>query len=159
MASVLDTVRGWFRSRPVYDLGQKTKTGARSLNDPLVRRTRMLMGGGLYRSNVSPTTPYLNDLDAAVEAADIGQLQAAAQLLQCCDQHPVVQGLMATLHRDGGVGNFKEADRISDEAFWDVDCDILIPAALEGQITTARANRLKCKLVLGGANGPTLPEE
>ncbi|HMC17501.1 MAG TPA: Glu/Leu/Phe/Val dehydrogenase, partial [Albitalea sp.] len=69
-----------------------------------------------------------------------------------------MQGLMATLHRDGGVGNFKEADRISDEAFWDVDCDILIPAALEGQITSERANRLKAKLVLEGANGPTLPE-
>ena len=69
-----------------------------------------------------------------------------------------MQGLMATLHRDGGVGEFKEADRISDESFWDVDCDILIPAALEGQITTERANRLKCKLVLEGANGPTLPE-
>lgn len=96
MASVFDTVRGWFRSKPLYDVGQSYRTGARELNDPAVRRTRMLMGGGLYRSNVSPTTPYLNDLDAAVEAADIGQLRAAAQLLQACDQHPVIQGLMAT---------------------------------------------------------------
>jgi glutamate dehydrogenase (NAD(P)+) len=69
-----------------------------------------------------------------------------------------MQGLMATLHRDGGVGNFREADRIDNEAFWDVDCDILIPAALEGVITEKRANRIKAKLVLEGANGPTLPE-
>src|SRR5205814_9473535 len=69
-----------------------------------------------------------------------------------------MQGLMATLHRDGGVGNFKEAERIDNESFWDVDCDILIPAALEGVITVDRAKRLKCKLVLEGANGPTLPE-
>ncbi|CAG1017163.1 glutamate dehydrogenase (NAD(P)+) [Burkholderiaceae bacterium] len=69
-----------------------------------------------------------------------------------------MQGLMATLHRDGGVGQFKEGDRIDDEAFWDVDCDIVIPAALEGQITVPRANRLKARLVLEGANGPTLPE-
>ncbi len=96
VASAFDTVRSWFRSKPLYDLGQQFRTGARDLNDPQVRRTRMLMGGGLYRSNVSPTTPYLNDLDTAVEAADIGQLRAAAQLLQACDQHPVVQGLMAT---------------------------------------------------------------
>ena len=47
---------------------------------------------------------------------------------------------------------------IDDEAFWDVDCDILIPAALEGQITPERAQRIKAKLVLEGANGPTLPE-
>src|SRR6185503_6289715 len=56
---------------------------------------------------------------------------------------------MEVLRRDGGIGN---------EAFWDVDCDILIPAALEGQITPERANRIKAKLVLEGANGPTLPE-
>jgi glutamate dehydrogenase (NAD(P)+) len=66
--------------------------------------------------------------------------------------------LMATVRRDGGVGNFREAEHIDGEAFWDVDCDILIPAALEGQITEARARRVKAKLVLEGANGPTLPE-
>lgn len=66
--------------------------------------------------------------------------------------------LMPVLHRDGGVGNFKACERIDNEAFWDVDCDILIPAALEGQITAARAHRLKAKLVLEGANGPTVPE-
>src|SRR5205085_525326 len=69
-----------------------------------------------------------------------------------------MQGLMTTVRRDGGVGNFKEAERVDNEAFWDVDCDILIPAALEGQITPERANRIKAKLVLEGANGPTLPE-
>jgi glutamate dehydrogenase (NAD(P)+) len=44
------------------------------------------------------------------------------------------------------------------EAFWDVECDILIPAALEGQITADRARRIRAKLVLEGANGPTLAE-
>jgi glutamate dehydrogenase (NAD(P)+) len=65
---------------------------------------------------------------------------------------------METLKRDGGIGNFRGAERIDNESFWDVDCDILIPAALEGQITPARAKRIKAKLVLEGANGPTLPE-
>ncbi|HJW10884.1 MAG TPA: Glu/Leu/Phe/Val dehydrogenase [Albitalea sp.] len=69
-----------------------------------------------------------------------------------------MQLLMATFHRDGGVGDFRGGERIDDEAFWDVPCDIMIPAALEGQITSARANRLKAKLVLEGANGPTLPD-
>jgi glutamate dehydrogenase (NAD(P)+) len=45
---------------------------------------------------------------------------------------------------------------MADEDFWDVACDILIPAALEGQINEAdRARRLKARLVLEGANGPT----
>ena len=57
----------------------------------------------------------------------------------------------------GGVGGFQVADVMKAEEFWDVDCDILIPAALEGQITNDRARRLKARLVLEGANGPTLP--
>ncbi len=55
------------------------------------------------------------------------------------------------------IESFQGADRIADEDFWDVDCDILIPAALEGQISAERARRIKAKLVLEGANGPTTP--
>ena len=65
-----------------------------------------------------------------------------------------------TLHvRDhGGVAGFQGAEAMDGEAFWDVPCDIMIPAALEGQITAARAERIKARLVLEGANGPTVPE-
>jgi glutamate dehydrogenase (NAD(P)+) len=69
-----------------------------------------------------------------------------------------IQEATTVLKRDGGIANYKHAERIDNEAFWDVDCDILIPAALEGQINTARANRLKAKLILEGANGPTLSD-
>ena len=61
---------------------------------------------------------------------------------------------MDVLKEDGGIANVKGGERIDNEAFWDVDCDILIPAALEGQITPARADRIKAKLVLEGANWP-----
>ena len=57
----------------------------------------------------------------------------------------------------GGVGGFAGAEVGDAEGFWDTPCDILIPAALEGQITEPRARRIKAKLVLEGANGPTLP--
>src|ERR1700742_1177978 len=65
--------------------------------------------------------------------------------------------LIPHVNRTGGVAGFKGADVIKGEEFWDVDCDILIPAALEGQITEARARRIKAKMVLEGANGPTTP--
>jgi glutamate dehydrogenase (NAD(P)+) len=74
------------------------------------------------------------------------------------DQGIELADLMPTLRQYGGVGHFKGADRIDDESFWDVKCDILIPAALEGQITAARARRTSAKMVLEGANGPTLTE-
>ncbi|CAN7503975.1 Glu/Leu/Phe/Val family dehydrogenase [Rhizobacter sp. LjRoot28] len=61
------------------------------------------------------------------------------------------------IRREGGVAAHPKGEKIDNESFWDVDCDILIPAALEGQITPERANRIKAKLVLEGANGPTLP--
>jgi len=55
----------------------------------------------------------------------------------------------------GGVAGFAGAEACGSEEFWDLPCDILIPAALEGQITVDRARRLKARLVLEGANGPT----
>jgi glutamate dehydrogenase (NAD(P)+) len=70
-------------------------------------------------------------------------------------------GLMAVMRRDGCVRAFGEgggAEVIDDEAFWDVPCDILVPAALEGQINVARARRITARLVLEGANGPTHPD-
>ena len=57
-----------------------------------------------------------------------------------------------------GVAGFSGADKIDNEAFWDVETDIIIPAALEGQITVERAQRLTAKMILEGANGPTYPE-
>jgi glutamate dehydrogenase (NAD(P)+) len=57
----------------------------------------------------------------------------------------------------GGVGGFTGGEAADNESFWDVPCDILIPAALENQITADRARRLKARLVLEGANGPTSP--
>jgi len=65
---------------------------------------------------------------------------------------------LVPLSQAEGVAGFKGGDRIDNENFWDVPCDILIPAALEGQITAARARRISARLVLEGANGPTVPE-
>ncbi|RZU00816.1 Glu/Leu/Phe/Val family dehydrogenase [Rivibacter subsaxonicus] len=69
-----------------------------------------------------------------------------------------IADLVAHVKRTGGVGGFKGAEAIDGESFWDVKCDILIPAALEAQITVERARRTTAKLVLEGANGPTTTE-
>ena len=55
------------------------------------------------------------------------------------------------------IAGFPGAQSIDKEAFWTTGMDILIPAALEGQITRERAEVLSCKIVLEGANGPTYP--
>jgi len=56
-----------------------------------------------------------------------------------------------------GVSTFPGGQAIDREAFWSVESEILIPAALESQITVDRARTLRCRLILEGANGPTLP--
>ncbi len=68
-----------------------------------------------------------------------------------------VPALMTYVSRNGSVKGFVGAEVVSDDSFWDVECDILIPAALEGQITAANAGRIKARMVIEGANGPTTP--
>ncbi|MGQ0709860.1 MAG: Glu/Leu/Phe/Val family dehydrogenase [Rhodoferax sp.] len=68
-----------------------------------------------------------------------------------------VPELLAHVARHGSVAGFEAAEVLRDEQFWDVDCDILIPAALEQQITADNAGRIRARLIIEGANGPTTP--
>ena len=56
------------------------------------------------------------------------------------------------------VVGFPGSDSVSNEELLELDCDILIPAALEEQITEDNAPRIKAKLIAEAANGPTTPE-
>ena len=69
-----------------------------------------------------------------------------------------IAGLMTEVQTKGGTGEFKGGDKIADEDFWDVETEFLIPAALEGQLNKPRSERVKTKIVLEGANGPTTPD-
>ena len=50
------------------------------------------------------------------------------------------------------------ADTITNEELLELECDVLVPAALEEVITAENAPRVKAKIVAEGANGPTTPE-
>jgi glutamate dehydrogenase/leucine dehydrogenase len=60
--------------------------------------------------------------------------------------------------KTGSVVGFPESQSISNERILETDCTILIPAALENQITKKNASRITAKLVAEAANGPTTPE-
>ncbi len=63
-------------------------------------------------------------------------------------------------HRDeaGTVVGFTGADAITNDELLAIDCDVLVPAALEDQITSANADRIQARLIVEAANGPTQPE-
>jgi glutamate dehydrogenase (NAD(P)+) len=69
-----------------------------------------------------------------------------------------VNALLAHVARTGSVQGFAGGDVMPDDAFWGVACDILIPAALEGQITASNAGQIQARMVIEGANGPTTPQ-
>ncbi len=60
----------------------------------------------------------------------------------------------------GLLKDFYERDYffVSNKELLEIECDILIPASIENQITESNANDIKCKVILEGANGPTTPE-
>ena len=68
-----------------------------------------------------------------------------------------IPALLAHVAQTGSVAGFAGGEATSAADFWATPCDILIPAALEGQITQANADSIKARLVLEGANGPTIP--
>ncbi|SPL97012.1 NAD-specific glutamate dehydrogenase; NADP-specific glutamate dehydrogenase [[Actinomadura] parvosata subsp. kistnae] len=58
----------------------------------------------------------------------------------------------------GGVAGFPQADALSHDDLLELDVDVLVPAALEGVITEANAPRIRARMIVEGANGPTTPE-
>ncbi|MGH2811937.1 MAG: Glu/Leu/Phe/Val family dehydrogenase [Actinomycetota bacterium] len=58
----------------------------------------------------------------------------------------------------GSVAGAKGGDEITNEELIQLPVDVLIPAALEGVITESIADRLACKIIVEGANGPTTPK-
>jgi len=57
----------------------------------------------------------------------------------------------------GGLSGFLGAEPIGADDFWQLECEYFVPAALEGQVTPQRARAMRTRIVVEGANGPTLP--
>jgi len=57
--------------------------------------------------------------------------------------------------KNGTILGYPRAEVITNEELLELDCDLLVPAAKEDQITSHNANKLKCRIIAEGANGPT----
>ncbi|MGE3945522.1 MAG: Glu/Leu/Phe/Val dehydrogenase [Blastocatellales bacterium] len=69
-----------------------------------------------------------------------------------------IEKLVKHRNETGSIGNFPGAKTISETlSALEMECDVLIPAALENQITEENAGRIKARIIVEGANGPTTP--
>lgn len=66
-----------------------------------------------------------------------------------------VRRLQEHVSATGGVAGFDGGDRLAPDELFGLPCDVLIPAALEGQITGRNAPQLRCRILAEAANGPT----
>jgi glutamate dehydrogenase (NAD(P)+) len=66
-----------------------------------------------------------------------------------------VEELWKHKERHRGIADFREAEPADPAELMLTDCEILVPAAIENQITSRNADRVKCRILAEGANGPT----
>ncbi|MBN6052986.1 Glu/Leu/Phe/Val dehydrogenase [Nonomuraea sp. RK-328] len=69
-----------------------------------------------------------------------------------------VAALRAHADESGGVLGYPHADAMAHDDLLELDVDLLVPAALENVLTAANAPRVRARLIVEGANGPTTPE-
>src|SRR5690606_3807052 len=69
-----------------------------------------------------------------------------------------VLALLKHAEEHGGIAEAPNTESLSAAEFWALETELLIPAALEGQLHKDNANSVRAKIVIEGANGPTTPE-
>lgn len=61
------------------------------------------------------------------------------------------------LQKNKSLEGYPDCDVVSNKDLLEIECDVLAPCATENQITSENADRIKCKILAEGANGPTTP--
>ena len=69
-----------------------------------------------------------------------------------------IPDVLSYLESKKTLEGYAEADFVSNRDLLEIECDVLAPCATENQITSENAERIKCKILAEGANGPTTPK-
>jgi glutamate dehydrogenase (NAD(P)+) len=99
--------------------------------------------------------------NAAVAAQEIGAKVIAVSDSTGgihCQDGLNIPSLLTYKEKTGSVQNYKGCKNITNEELLELPCDVLIPAALENQITCKNVDKIKAKMVAEAANGPTNPD-
>lgn len=99
--------------------------------------------------------------NAAVAAQEIGANVIAVSDSTggiFCQDGLNIPDLLTHKEKTGSIQNYKSCKNITNEELLELPCDVLIPAALENQITCKNVDKIKAKMVAEAANGPTTPD-
>jgi len=129
----------------VYTIREATKR----LNIPLKGTTVAVQG---YGNAGSYAAILLQEMGARIIA--VSDSKGGVLSEKGLDPDAVLQHKKKT----GSVVGFPETKPITNDALLELQCDILVPAALENVITSKNASKIKAKIVAEAANGPTTPE-
>ena len=110
--------------------------------------TRVAIAG---YGNVGRTAAELLDRDDDVVVVGVSDVTGARYDAAGLD----LVAIGAAVDRGEGVAGSEVGDPLAVDALLEIDCDVLIPAAIGGVITTENADRVKARLIVEGANGPT----
>jgi glutamate dehydrogenase (NAD(P)+) len=115
--------------------------------------------GLLFVCNEACKKFNLNIPDTRVVIQGAGNVGGTAAQLMYEEGYKViglaVPGVVKYLKENKTVEGYPEAEHISTSELLELECEILMPAATENQITSHNADRIKCKILAEGANGPT----
>jgi len=125
------------------------REGAKYLGIPLQEAKVVVQGFG----NVGSVAAYLMH-DAGAQVVAVSDSRGGIYNPKGINPREILEHKRKT----GSVVDFPGADFVTNEELLELPCDILIPSALEGAITGKNAPKIKARLIVEGANGPTTPE-
>jgi glutamate dehydrogenase (NAD(P)+) len=125
------------------------REAAKKINLNLKGATVVVQGYGNAGSIAARLIGEMGATVIAVSDSSGGIHNAAGLDLAAVDAHK---------KKTGSVVGFAGSTPVSNQAILEIPCDVLIPAALENQITSENAAKIKTKIVAEAANGPTTPE-
>ncbi|HEY2252229.1 MAG TPA: Glu/Leu/Phe/Val dehydrogenase dimerization domain-containing protein, partial [Planctomycetaceae bacterium] len=137
-------------------LGRREATGrglvymiqecARHMGIDLAKSTAVIQGFGNVGSNAAKFLAALGVRIIAVSDFSTGIFNGAGLS---------VDALSAYVEQHQSLQGFPDGEAVTNAVLLELPCDILVPAALQSQITAENAPRVNCKLLAEGANGPT----
>jgi len=118
-----------------------------------------------WKQGLDASTVTIQGYGNVGSAAGVLLQEKGAKLLAVNDHSGSIHnesGIDAVELRDyvkarGGIAGYKKAQVIGRDEFWRVKADIVIPAALENQITMENADDIEAKVIVEGANNPVSP--